>query len=329
MGDNRVKERIGINKVSTIVEGVWGCGWQEYGAQNDDAVDGVIIMRRGEKRPTDTGGMVFVQVKCGGSGYRKDQVQYPDHIGVQLGKEYIVKHKARWAKLPGPSVIVFVDDSLSKEAPPAWWADLRDASTFSPTNEGMLLIPKTQIFSHHTKGEFRRLCGTSHIDRELEKISISRGDVFIPSLGRSESLRNDAWEYYKVWRSNIVERTNPVLGEVLINRVGWKHITRHGRHSERIIQSWLLLGAAKKAIMESKKIYQLGRAREKAFPDGNTELTDYLGIRVNVSFPHRHESIVQVILKRSRLLKPGSASPERQKIWFYSVYELRRGRSSI
>ena len=173
------------------------------------------------------------------------------------------------------------------------------------------------------------MCGTSHIDRELEKLNISRNEVFIPTLGRNESLRAEAWEYYKSWRSNLHERTNQVLGEILVNRVGWKHITRRGRHSERIIQSWLLLGAAKKAIMESKKIYQLGRAREKKFSDGNTELTDYLGIRVNVSFPYRHESIIQVILKRSRLLMPDNLNPERQKIWFYSVYELRRGISNI
>ncbi len=42
-------------------------------------------MRKGTAKPADTGGIVFVQVKCGGDGYSKDQKQHPDHVGVALG----------------------------------------------------------------------------------------------------------------------------------------------------------------------------------------------------------------------------------------------------
>ena len=31
---NRVKGRIGVNAVATIVENLWESGWQEYGASN-------------------------------------------------------------------------------------------------------------------------------------------------------------------------------------------------------------------------------------------------------------------------------------------------------
>lgn len=50
-----------------------------------------------------------------------------------------------------------------------------------------------------------------------------------------------------------------------------------------------------------------------------------MGLRGIVSFPYRHQSVVQVVLKRNRLVSPSDARRERQKIWFYSVYELRRG----
>lgn len=189
MKSNRTKGRIGINRVATIVENLWDCGWQEYDAQNDDAIDGAILIRRGRIDPRDTGGMVFVQVKCGGDGYRQDQVQYPDHIGVQLGGAYILKHRPRWNKVPGPAILIFVDDTISLECPPAWWVDLRDVNSYSPTNAGMILIPKTQKFAHHSKGDFRRLCGTGPSDRRLEKIELKRQDSFIPKLGRNESLR--------------------------------------------------------------------------------------------------------------------------------------------
>lgn len=322
---NRVKGRIGINAVATIVENLWECGWQEYAASNDDAIDGVILMRKGTAKPTDTGGIVFVQVKCGGDGYRQDQKQHPDHIGVALGSAYIEKHRSRWQRVPGPAVLVFVDDTKDRMNPPAWWVDLRDPTCYSTTNAGMILIRKSQRFSHHSKGDFHRLCGARTHDRRLEAFSLERHDTLLPKLGKTESLRNDAWNYYKAWRDDSTARKNPVLGEILVNRVGWKHITRHGRLPERIVQSWMLLGAARKLISSAEDVYNLGHAKVLQFADGNSVTEDYLGLRGIVSFPYRHQSVVQVVLKRSRLVSPSDERLERTKIWFYSVYELRRG----
>lgn len=323
---NRVKERIGINTISTIVENLWESGWQEYKASNDDAIDGVILLRKGSAKPTDTGGIVFVQVKCGGnSGYRKDQKQHPDHICIALGQTYIAAHRSRWQRMPGPAVLVFVEDTKDELSPPAWWVDLRDPAAYPTTNAGIILIPKSQRFSHHSKGDFHRLCGARTHDRRLEAFSLERCDTLLPTLGKTESLRNDAWNYYKAWRDDSNARKNPVLGEILVNRMGWKHITRRGRLPERIIQSWMLLGAAKKLISSSKEIYNLGHAKVTKFSDGNSVTEDYLGLRANVSFPYRHQSVIQVVLKRNRLVSPQKKSLEREKIWFYSVYELRRG----
>jgi Domain of unknown function (DUF4365) len=325
MTSNRVKGRIGINAVSRIVEVDWESGWQEYAAQNDDAIDGVILMRRGSKKPSDTGGVVFVQVKCGGDGYRQDQVQYPNHLGIALGKEYLETHRPRWTQVPGPAVLVFVDDTINKQHPPAWWADLKRPDSYSPTNAGMILIPKTQKFAHHTKSEFHRLCGPAPFDRRLEEIRLERQHSVLPKLGKTESLRDDAWAFYKAWRADTDSRMHPILGEILVNRIGWKHITRRGRQPERIVQSWLLLGAAKAMIANCKKVFNLGHAKYRPLPDGNTEVVDYLGLRASVVFTYRHHSVVQVVLRRSRLISPANRALERQKIWFYSVYELRRG----
>lgn len=327
--NNRVKERIGINAVSQMVEVAWESGWQEYGAQNDDAIDGVILMRKGHKQPADTGGLVFVQVKCGGNGYRQDQKQYPDHIGVALGKDYIAAHLPRWQKTPGPAVLIFVDDLHDKMNAPAWWVDLKSPSTYSPSNAGMLLIPKQQKFTRHSKGDFHRLCGSGAHDRQLERFSLTRSDTLIPRLGKGESLRDDAWNFYKSWRADPSSCTNSVLGFVLVNRVGWKHMTRHGRLPERIVQSWSLLGAAKMLVANSVNVFNLGHATTVSFSDGNSHTVDYLGLRANVAFPHRHHSVIQVVLKRSRLVCPDNPSYEREKIWFYSVYELRRGATPV
>jgi Domain of unknown function (DUF4365) len=325
MTSNRVKERIGINAVSRVVEIDWESGWQEYAAQNDDAIDGAILLRRGSKQPVDTGGIVFVQVKCGGNGYRRDQKQYPDHIGVALGKTYVQAHQPRWRKVPGPAVLIFVDDTLNKANPPAWWADLKLEESYSPTNGGLLLIPKTQRFGHHSKGAFHRLCRSGPSDRQLEEIKMLRNEILIPRLGKGESLRDDAWSFYKGWRDDAPSCVNPVLGRLLVNRVGWKHMTRRDRLPERIVQSWQLLGAAKAMVKSCRNVSNLGHATTHRYEDGNTQVIDYLGLRANVVFPHRHQSIVQVVLRRSRLVAPSHHQLEREKIWFYSVYELRRG----
>lgn len=166
MKNNRTKESIRINAVRAIVQNDWESGWLEYAAQNDDAIDGIILMRKGSNYPSETGGVVFVQVKCGGDGYLLHQKQYPDHLCINLGKEYIETHMPRWNKVPGPIVLIFVDVTSNHKLPKSWWVDLRN-NCISPTNKGIILIPKNQRFGHHTKGLFHSLCGPGPSDRQL------------------------------------------------------------------------------------------------------------------------------------------------------------------
>jgi hypothetical protein len=323
--NNRTKERIGINAVSRIVETDWECGWQEYGAQNDDAVDGIILMRKGSKNPSDTGGVAFIQVKCGGNGYRKDQAQYPNHLCICLGKDYIAKHLKRWKRVPGPMILIFVDDTKSKMLPPAWWVDLKEERSISPTNKGMILIPKKQRFGHHSKGTFHSLCGPGTTDRELTTIKLIKSKQVTIKLGKNESLRNDAWAFYKNWRDDKDSCLHKKIGKIIVNRVGWKHITRIGRSPDRIVQSWLLLGAAKEMVKQGATILYLGHAKTEEMESGATKITDYLGLKSNIIFPHRHQAVILVVLKRQRILNTDMGHGEKQKIWFYSVYEPRRG----
>jgi hypothetical protein len=324
MQSNNTKSRIGINRVSTIVENLWSCGWQEYAAQNDDAFDGIVIMKRGEVAPVATGGLVFVQVKCGSAGYKELQAQYPDHIGVKLGGDYIEKHLPRWHKAPGPVVLIFVDDESSRETPPAYWVDLR-ADAFSEKNKGLVLVPKSNVFAHHAKGAFHRLCGSNPADLDLHEIVLGPSDSIRPKVGIKSSLRKDAWDFYRKWKNASGFDVNPVLGPIIVNRVAWDHMLRPGRYSERVVQSWLLLGAAKRMINECSLYWTFGNATEVVHTDGNVQVQDYLGLRARIISKHRHQSIVQVVLRRVRLLTTSNREPIQQKIWFYSVYELRRG----
>lgn len=325
MRTNRQKGIIGINSVEKIVVGDWNCNWQKYDHENDEGFDGIIMMRKGQKKDKATGGVLFVQVKCGGDGYRQDQARHPKHIGVNVGRGYLEAHRPRWNLAPGAAVLVFVDDTIDSRNPPAWWVNLKDESSYSKTNSGLILIPKSQRFGAHSKGEFHQLCGSGPRDRVLQSINVPRDSDLKIILSRNESLRNDAWEFYKHWREKKEDCTNPTLGKVLVNRVGWKHITRPGRRAERIVQSWILLPAARQLVKQVKTIefLRLGDIEDRS--DGSRVIVDYLGLRAKVTFTYRHESVIQVVLKRLRILN--SSTGDKEKIWFYSVYELRRGGS--
>ncbi len=320
MYSNRQKEAVGIREVSQFIREPWDCGWQEFDARNDNGVDGIAIMRKSSR---ETGGVVIIQVKCGGNGYRQDQKSRPEKICLQLGEDYIESHKPRWKQTPGPCVIVFVDDTINKASPPAWWADLKDTNTYSDTNNGMLLVPKNQRFGEHSKGEFHKLCGSGPIDKALPTVETSiTEDIIIPDF--QQTIRSAAREFYVKWSKDSFPTCNPALGNVLINRVGWRHITKNGRKRERIFQSLGLVGVAKRLIEQIADIDMLGRVKVTQTGDGFTKITDHLGIRANTIFPHRHQSVVQVVLRRVRLISPSKGLISR-KIWFLSVYELRRG----
>jgi len=320
MYSNRQKEAVGIRVVSAFVREVWDCGWQEYDARNDNAIDGLIIMRRSG---VETGGLVFVQVKCGGDGYRKDQAKHPDKIGVLLGEKYIQDHVDRWNSTTGPSVLVFVDDTVDAKNPPAWWADLRNPDTYSKTNKSLVLIPRIQRFGEHSKGDFHKLCGAGPVDKSLATIQIVGEDLIIPRL--TESIRDVAREFYVNWSNISFPSINPGCGQVLVNRVGWRHMTRKGRLAERVFQSLTLLGVAKRMIDELDDVEMLGRVAVRTLSNGSKKIEDHLGLRAIAIFPHRHQSVIQVILKRERMVNASGTGRVDQRIWFLSVYELRRG----
>lgn len=308
------QEAIGLRVVAQVVREMWESRWQEFDKLNDDGIDGIVQLRR---RKRQTGALVFVQVKCG-PGYRQDARKRPGQIGLNLGEEYIEKHRPRWRNLPGPAVLVFVDPSLDERNPHAWWTDLNSEQTYTPDNRAIVLLPRSQRFGLHSKGDFFRLCGAAPTDRLLPLVRLSRTEV--SSFRLSQPLKAEAWRLYREWATaSDEERTNPALGVVTISRAGWRHMCRCGRRPERIIQSWLLLSAARAII---KEVTQWGRLGHTITRDSGTDRTilDFVGARAKVHFPHRRPGVVQVVLKRIRTFDT-HAGIVKSRTLFYSVYE--------
>jgi hypothetical protein len=314
--DTRPQDATGMNRVGTIVQGRGGHGWQPYDHINDNGVDGIIIKR---KAGIDTGEIIFTQVKCGnGGGYFKKTKNRPRYFGVNVGEDYIKSHRPRWNKLFGPAILIYVDFKTEK----AWWADLKEDSSYTSENKSIILVPKQQRFGEHSFGNFKNLKGALHFDPELTKIELGIEDVSYYDFTKTP-IKKAAKTFYKKWSlSN--DRTNPVLGQIIVSREGWRHISRKGRKPERIIQSWNLLGAAKRIIQKVDKIYQLRQYKSMRDKLGNYIITDYISLRAHVFFPQRHNSIIQVILIRKRKFSFGDTLLE-SKIRFLSVYEPMNG----
>lgn len=321
MARNTDQEKFGLRYIRKVVESDMKSDWQEFDQQNDDGIDGFIVFRdKGEV----TGEIVFVQSKCY-SDIRENQNIDPNRIALNIGVRYIRNHILRWECMIAPVIIVFTHYTKKDETAKAWWTDATDLRSYSENQKSYVFFLKRNRFKDHSIGDLKKLCGYRHQDYKLPKIKVKREDVGYFNL--SSKLKEKARKFYKDWmKSPLAERTNPKLGEIIISRVGWRHITRKERKPERVIQSWLLLGVAKKMIREINEPEFLRRSRQKMEGDWNI-IEDYVGLRAFITFPHRYESSVTVVLRRQRKLNIINGLTLPTKIWFFSVYEARRGRT--
>ena len=314
--DTRPQETLGLIMVNDVVQVGMKCGWQGIDHINDNGIDGLILDRIGG---VDTGSVYYVQVKCG-HGYVLDVKKRPNHLCINLSSGYINAHRPRWNRLQGPVILVYVDPDSRK----AWWTDLKSDSSYCPNeNKSIVIIPRHQRFGSHSIGQLRRMRGFYDLDRKLDVIQLTKDDLVLGPIRKSQ--KEVSREFYKMWADYVPsERMNPSLGEITISRVGWRHITRRGRGYDNIVQSWTLLGAAKRILLENSKPYQLYRPKI-VVQNGVRALHDCVSLRSRVIFPNRQETVVQVVVKRNQEIDQ-THGKIRIRNWFYSVHEPRKGK---
>lgn len=315
-GDTRTQQAFGLLTVQRIAQIDLHCGWQEVAAINDNGVDAIIIDRR---KGVDTGSLYFVQVKCGDS-YIQNAKKRPDHLGIAVGQDYIAAHRPRWEALIGPAILVYVDAQTGR----SFWTDLRSEASYCPQeNKSIILVPKCQRFGSHSLGDLRSLRSFRERDRTLSTIRVFPNEI--PTQNFSETPKAAARSFYREWaNASASARTHSSLGEIGISRVGWRHVSAKGRGLHNVLQSWMLLGVAKRIIQSSIAPYTI-RAPDKSETLTHYVFHDYISLRSRVAFPNRHEAVVQVVLKRIRSIEKATGSIQ-QRIWFYSVHEPRRGK---
>lgn len=312
--DKQVVGVKGTLVVRSIINNFWKSDWEDVSPANDDAIDGIIHIRKNREL---TGEVIYVQVKTG-DGYKVETLNRPKQFGVNVGQKYIEDHKARWNAFRGAVILVFVDNNEK-----AYWTNLKSFDSFTDENKSIILLNKSQRFGAHSKGHFKKIGDVFLQDRQLTSVKMEKPDISY--LRIDEPLKFTARKYYnRLGKIHPYFRTNPGLGEVIFNRCGWRHISRAKRGYDKIFQSWQLLSAALKIIQEVDKAFQITKQELISLDKSEYVLKDFISLRAKVIFPNRHESVIQVILRRKKTINKISNKIE-QKVWFYSVYEPRRG----
>lgn len=292
--------------------------WQNIDAENDDSIDGAVLLRY---RGAFLGRMLFVQVKSGPAFklvYK--QKRFSGKIGVKLGAEYIEEHRPRWNALPGPVILVYVE-SPNDRSSKIYWQDLKNEASYSSTNKDVVLVPINQTFGSEAKGALRRLTGSVPDDVPLKQIDMTKAQ----SLLKQPILeRKTARTFYMQWAKS-AERSHPEVGEIEVTNAGWRHITRRSRRPENVQNSFTLLETARQMVIQGAGWRQLGGSKTTNRTK-TIDIVDALSLRAYVVFKHRAPSVVQVILRRKRVICKFSGKID-SRIYFYSVHELQRGNS--
>lgn len=309
-----IKGISGTLLVNQVVNNDWKSDYQKVDQENDDGIDGIIHIR---KKGELTGELIYVQVKTG-NGYILETKNRPGIIGILLGEKYISSHKQRWEVLKGAVILIFVDDDGK-----AYWTDLKSMDSYSQDNKSIIKLCSQNRFGSHSKGHFRKIAGFFPEDRALQTVTLTKKDIEYIRIDKP--IKTYSLEFYKKWKdcpNN--ERENEVLGVVIINRVGWRHISRKSRGFDKIYQSWMLLSAAKKIVKEVGKYYEYRRSTTILENNLGYRINSFYSLRAKVIFPNRQETIVQVVIRGYKLFNTDKNFIE-EKNWFYSVYEPRRG----
>lgn len=311
-------EANGIIVVQHIVTQQWNSRFQEFSARNDDGIDGLILLRENGRA---TGVIVHCQIKSG-SGYLSSETN--GELRINVGGVYIDSHRPRWRSIVEPCILVYVEESGKNQLGRAWWTDLKNSDTYDPQAIGIIRIPKSQRLHPDSKGDLNKLYGGRVVDHLLPVIRCHRADVNF--IGYNSSIKREGRARFLAWRATPPTlRQNPVLGEITVSRVAWRHLTRRGRKRERVLQSMLLLDVARMIANTVREWTPLRNQYRTTETEDSLISKGKIALRARIVFPHRYESVVTVILKRYSVHSMHSGELIESKTWFYSVYESRRG----
>lgn len=316
-GKNRMErhfmELTGLRMVKMYVTEFFHWGYQEIDQQNDDGLDGVIILRdRGGK---DMGVRIHCQIKCG-PAYEKSSTNDEIVIQAYSNKQKWEEKLRHYARMAEPAILIYVNPKNNKKWPPCWWVRV---DNYAHDGSSQLRIPRRQSFGEHSKGDLLELV------RPILKDWNNHPQLTLSSMERklcySRNLLQDARHYYDDMKQYPLNLGKSGVS-VKWSRTGWRHINTLRRGDVRINTSLSLLSLARRMIetwdgnLETRDGIVLLRGSRVDSNDHCMEL--FYGLR-NRLMTDTGEEKIQVVLKR-RINK----HLHKDTWWFYSVHRIKK-----
>ena len=312
-------EATGLRVIGMYVQEYYHWGWQPYGQENDDGIDGEIIPRT--KNGQDMGVRIKVQSKSG-PGYYRSQDDECIKIQPYSEKERLQRHLDSWKEQNEPVILVYTNAEktndkgnkyLDLKNPTAWWVQMNE---YEHDGSYLIKLPKKNLFQEHTKGELVKMIRPFVKDwAHYPQINPDKDDLILMNPLRSP-LYDEAKVFYSDW-----QKSNPTvfIGRkeypLQVSRMGWRHINDKSRKA-RVGLSLNLLPIAKKILEQSKDIRPVLLRSRDLYTFWKSEIYHY-GYRARVMINGREEK-VQVVVKRYRNL-----SYDKEQVWFYSVHIVK------
>lgn len=310
-------EATGLRVISMYVQEYFHWGWQPYGQENDDGIDGVIIPRTPNGQ--DMGVRIKVQSKSG-PGYLSSINDQTVNVSPYSNKERLQEHCDSWNRSNEPVILVYTNAEktnssgnkyLDLKNPTAWWMRM---DNYHHDGSSIIRIPRGNLFQEHTKGELVRMIKPYMKDWiHCPLITPDKEDM---ELWNSLHLIDDAKIFYKDWKaSNPMIEIGDAQYPLNVSRLGWRHITDKDR-KDRVALSLRLLPIAKKILDQSKEIRPVVLRSRELYTYWES-LSLHLGYRARVNIGGRTEK-VQVVVKIYKNLRN-----KKEKVWLYSVHIVK------
>lgn len=301
-----------LNKVASVVSEGFNCKFLPFSSDIDNGLDGVILWR-------ENGSIIdSIYVQCkGGDSYLPvlKGHNYSSKFQIHLPKDYVKKHYYIWKAVSGPVIMVVCNNNGK-----AWWVNLKDDTAYDKGHSQLFGKPDNR-FNYSAYNKLNELVRRQKYLKGRAKISI-KGNILNGCLGKS-SIKEIAQDYYKSLSRVPMWARNPDLDrKIEFTRVGWRHLLRKKRRKSRIIQSLLLLPLIP-VILENSEDYTLLDVKISKGENGEDIVLETIGIQAECEFNYRFPSIIHLILLRKTVFMNTSF---RERIWFYSIYEIGRNK---
>lgn len=308
----------GLRVIGMYVQEYFHWGWQPYGQENDDGIDGEIIPRY--KNGDDMGVRIYIQSKSGPSFLRSNRKKEYFKIQPYNYKGVLNNHIDSWHRFHEPVILVYTNAEKNKDGknyldlknPVAWWVRM---DNYEHDGSSEIIIQRKNLFQEHTKGILKEMIkpyvkNWSH----YPAIKPTKKDLFL--WNSYNNLKIESKKYYSQWAAS--KPTIYLYGkehEILVSRTGWRHINDK-RRKERVALSMRLLPIAQEILKQSKDIRTV-ILRSKELPTDWNSITEHIGFRARVQLDGV-ERKVQVVVKRYKNL-----DYKKEKFWFYSVHIVK------